>query len=172
DANPGACVRSVDELSAADVDPDVAEAREEDEVAGLELAPRHGDGIRVVVLRDGVVRQRDTHLGVRVRHETRAVEAARALAAEHVRDAEILLGDAHDAAVASTRDRRTGRTRAEADLRARDLRLRDSRGAGCRGLLRLLRSDHVLDLGADGAVEAPLGGKPALDLVALRRARR
>ena len=30
----------------------------------------------------------------------------------------------------------------------------------------------LLDLGADGAVETPLGGEPSLDLVALRRARR
>ena len=38
DADDGAGVRRVDELVVADVDPDVAEAGEEDEVAGLELA--------------------------------------------------------------------------------------------------------------------------------------
>src|SRR5207249_12273049 len=54
DAHHGARVRRVDEPPAADVDPDVAETREEDEVTGLELAPRHGYGIRVVPLRDRV----------------------------------------------------------------------------------------------------------------------
>ena len=40
DRHDGPGVRRVDELVVADVDPDVAEAGEEDEVAGLELRPR------------------------------------------------------------------------------------------------------------------------------------
>ena len=86
DPDDGAGVRRVDEVSTAHIDPDVAEPVEEDEVAGLELAPRHRDGIRVAPLRDGVVRQRDPDLGVRVHDETRAVEAAGARAAIDVRE--------------------------------------------------------------------------------------
>ena len=75
DPDDRAGVRRVDEAPAADVDPDVAEAVEEDEVAGLELAPRDRDRVGVVVLRHGVVRQRDAHLRIHVRDEPRAVEA-------------------------------------------------------------------------------------------------
>jgi hypothetical protein len=89
----------VDELPVADVDPDVAETREEDEVAGLELAPRDRDRPRVAPLSDGVVRQRDADLRVHVHHEAGTIEAARAGAAPHVRDAEILHRDPDDAAV-------------------------------------------------------------------------
>ena len=59
DLDDVACVRRVDELAAADVDPDVAEAVEEDEVARLELVARDGDA--VAVLGGRVVRQRDAH---------------------------------------------------------------------------------------------------------------
>ena len=41
---------------------------------------------------------------------------------------------------------------------------------GCT-LGRLLGGDHLRDLGADRAVEVPLGGEPPFDLVALRSAR-
>src|SRR4051812_6282101 len=87
DDRPG--VRRVDEPAAADVDPDVAEAVEEDEVAGR----WRGDRLRRVPLGDGVVRERDPELGVDVHHEAGAVEAARARAAVDVRDAEIAKGD-------------------------------------------------------------------------------
>src|SRR5262249_49798341 len=76
-------VRGVDELPAADVDPDVPEAVEEDEVAGLQLVARHG--YPVAVLRRRMVRQGDAHLGEDVHDEPGAVEAARGRPAPHVR---------------------------------------------------------------------------------------
>ena len=69
DPHDGAGVRRVDELVVADVDPDVAEAGEEDEVSGLKLRAGRVDGVRVVVLRHGVVRERDAELRVDVHHE-------------------------------------------------------------------------------------------------------
>ena len=60
DLDDGAGVRGVGELAAADVDPDVAEAVEEDEVTRLERARRDRD--RRVPLRDGVVRQGDAEV--------------------------------------------------------------------------------------------------------------
>src|SRR5204862_6433105 len=108
DPDGGAGVVRVDEVCPPYVDPYVAEPVEEDEVAGLELAPGHRDGIRVAPLRDGVVRQRNPDLGVRVHDETRAVEAAGARAAIDIRSAEVAHRDADDAAVADTRDRGAG----------------------------------------------------------------
>ena len=60
-------MRSVDELVVPDVDAHVAEPVEEDEVAGLEAAPRDGDAH--LILRHGVVRERDPELRVHVHHE-------------------------------------------------------------------------------------------------------
>ena len=173
DPDDGAGVRRVDELSVADVDPDVAEPVEEDEVAGLELAPRHRDGIRVAPLRDGVVRQRDADLGVGVHDEARAVEAAGARAALHVRGAEVAHRDARRRRCSGARDRAAcGSRRRSCTFGAATCARRDPRGTGGGLLGRPLRGDHLRDLGADGAVETPLGGEPPLDLVALRCARR
>ena len=79
DANVGAGMRRVDEVSASDVDPDVVEPVEEHEITGLKLVLRNRNGGRVVPLSDGVVRQRDAQLAEHDLHETRAVEAAKGL---------------------------------------------------------------------------------------------
>ena len=107
-------MRRVDELAAADVDADVAEAVEEDEVAGLEIAARHRHAH--VPLGARVVRKRDADLRVDVRHEAGAVEARRALTAPHVLRAEVAHGDPDDAAVLRRRsDRRAAGRRRDAD---------------------------------------------------------
>src|SRR5579884_3304653 len=73
DLDDVAGLRRVDELAAADVDADVAEAVEEDEVAGLELVARDGNAHRPLC--SGVVRQGDADLPVDVHDEAGAVEA-------------------------------------------------------------------------------------------------
>src|SRR5262249_22230190 len=79
-------VRGVDELAAADVDPDVAQAVEEHEIAGGELAGGDVDAGGPEVA--GVVRQAATAgLGVGPHHEAGAVESTGARAAPHVRNA-------------------------------------------------------------------------------------
>src|SRR5579862_2652229 len=77
----------VDHLPVAEIDPDVAEAVEEDEVAGLSRGL--GDRQRRVPLGDRVMRQRDAELRVDVHHEAGAVETARACSSPDVGDAEI-----------------------------------------------------------------------------------
>jgi len=69
DADERACMRRVDEVTVADVDPDVpgrlaraVGAGEEDEVARLEPVRRNPDGVGRVPLRRRVVRQRDAEL--------------------------------------------------------------------------------------------------------------
>src|SRR5712691_3504579 len=69
----------VDELAAADVDPDVARAGEEDQVARLELAHRHRHAHAVLDVR--AVRERDADLCEDVHHEAGAVEPAGSRAA-------------------------------------------------------------------------------------------
>src|SRR5205085_11771251 len=125
--------------------PDVPEAVEEDEVAGLELALRDGDAHAVL----GVarVRERDADLRVDVHREAGAVEAARARAAPDVRRAEVAHGDPDDAAVAGRgRDRSAlGRRSADAERvlsrsRRRRARLGRDPGASLRRELRLARA--------------------------------
>ena len=87
--------------------PDVAEAVEEDEVAGLELVAR--DRRAHAPLRAGVVRQRDADLRVHVHREAGAVEAARRRPAPAVRRAEVAHRDADDPAVAGRAARRPRR---------------------------------------------------------------
>ena len=70
DLHDVAGVRGVDEVPAADVDPDVTEPVEEDEVAGLEIA--HRDRHAGAVLRVARVRQRDAHLRVDVHRRARS----------------------------------------------------------------------------------------------------
>src|SRR4051794_39082774 len=98
DANVGAGMRGVDEVSASDVDPDVVEPVEEDEITGLKLVSRNRHGGRVVPLSDGVVRQRDAELAEHVLDETRAVETARSCPGPYVWDSEILQRHRDDAA--------------------------------------------------------------------------
>ena len=100
DANVGAGMRRVDEVSASDVDPDVVEPVEEDEITGLKLVLRNRHGGRVVPLSDGVVRQRDAELAEHVLDETRAVEAARSCPGPYVWDTEVLQRHRDHAAVA------------------------------------------------------------------------
>src|SRR5256714_1581798 len=100
DANVGAGMRRVHEVSASDVDPDVVEPVEEDEITGLQLVSRNRHGGRVVPLRNGVVRQRDAELAEHVLDETRAVEAARSRPGPYVWDSEILQRHRDHAAVA------------------------------------------------------------------------
>src|SRR6266508_4149890 len=76
DLDDVAGVRGVDHLTAADVDPHVAEPVEEDEVAGLELVARDRrphcvEGVRAM-------RQGHADLGEDVHDEAGAVESARA----------------------------------------------------------------------------------------------
>src|SRR3954454_9152447 len=98
DANVGAGMRCVDEVSASDVDPDVVEPVEEDEITGLKLVSRNRHGGRVVPLSDGVVWQRDAELAEHVLDETRAVEAARSCPGPYVWDSEVLQRHRDDAA--------------------------------------------------------------------------
>lgn len=67
-------MRSVDEPSAADVQPDVADAVEEHQVAGPERAAR--DLPAEAVVRVGAVRQVDAEVAEDVADESRAVESA------------------------------------------------------------------------------------------------
>ena len=85
DLHDVARVRRVDELPAADVEPDVAETVEEDEVTGLKVVARHRDAD--VPLRAGVVRKADADLAVDVGDEPGAVEPAGARSAPDVRRA-------------------------------------------------------------------------------------
>src|SRR6476646_262908 len=101
DANVGAGMRRVDEVSASDVDPDVVQPVEEDEITGLKLVLRNRHGGGVVPLSDGVVRQRDAELAEHVLDETRAVEAARSRPGPDVWDTEVLRRHRDDAAVAA-----------------------------------------------------------------------
>src|SRR5205085_8572733 len=89
DLDDVAGVRRVDEAVAADVDADMAEPVEEDEVAGLEIAPR--DRGTHPVLRVRAVRQRDADLREGVHHEAGTVEARRGRPAPPVRNAEVAL---------------------------------------------------------------------------------
>src|SRR5215831_9660969 len=66
-------MRGVDHGASAHVDPNVAEAGEEDQIAGSETAP--SDGPPVAPLRARVVRKRDAHVPVDPPREARAVEA-------------------------------------------------------------------------------------------------
>ena len=175
-------VRGVDEPASADVDPDVAEAVEEDEVAGC----RRRDRLGRIPLRDGVVRERDPELRVDVHHEAGAVEAARARAAPDVRDAEILERDRGRlrmaGAGASGRhidrrrrdDRRGGRGhRSRCFLRRlAGCELRSQarlRGGSCRPLLRRLLRLELRDRRVDGGEQAPLLSELGLDRALLRR---
>src|SRR5262245_9054372 len=85
----------VDEPAVADIDAVVAEAIEEDEVAGLEAVAR--DRCAQLVLGRGVVRQRHADPRVYVAHEARAIEVRRPLAAPAIRRAAVLQGDLHHA---------------------------------------------------------------------------
>src|SRR2546426_12576650 len=91
------CGRGLKDWPPADVDPDVAEAVEEDEVARLEISAR--DRHAHVPLGAGVMRQGDTDLAVDVRDEPGAVEAGWARPAPDVRRAEVAHGDPDDASV-------------------------------------------------------------------------
>src|SRR5262249_57279991 len=79
----------------ADVEPDVADAVEEQEITGLQRPA--GDPAPAVELRVRVVRERDAEVRVDVARKARAVEPARADTAPHVRDAEKPAGVPDDA---------------------------------------------------------------------------
>src|SRR5262249_61772191 len=79
----------------ADVEPDVADAVEEQEITGLQRPA--GDPAPAVELRVRVVRERDAEVRVDVARKARAVEPARADTAPHVRDAEKPAGGPADA---------------------------------------------------------------------------
>src|SRR4029453_5490668 len=101
DANVGAGMGRVHEVSASDVDPDVVEPVEEDEITGLKLVLRNRHGGRVVPLSDRVVRQRDAELPIHVLDEARAVEAAGSCPGPYVWDTEVLQRERDHAAVAA-----------------------------------------------------------------------
>src|ERR1700749_2633797 len=84
DARTG--VRRLDEATAADVHADVAEAVEEDEVAGPQALAR--DPLAEVEVRVRAVREGDPEVRVDEPDEAGAVEARRRAAAPDVRDAE------------------------------------------------------------------------------------
>src|SRR5258707_1235849 len=91
DRDPRTRVRGVDEAAAADIEADVADAVEEDEVAGLQRAARHAPA--EVELRVGAVGQLDAEVFVDEAHEARAIEAgARRAAAVAVGNAEQVPG--------------------------------------------------------------------------------
>src|SRR5918999_6098240 len=169
-------MRRVDELTPADVHAVVAEAVEEDEIAGLELAAV--DRRAVPVLRSGVVRQRDADLRVDVHDEPGAVEAARTRTAPDVRGAEVTHRDPDDAAVTRRRRadhrRRSTRDRAGAGSEHLDPCLR--RGDSCARfgsefrLARALRGPQAADLAANRREEIPPLRELALDRRLLRRA--
>src|SRR5207247_2335197 len=69
DLNGRSRVRSMNEAAVPDVEPDMAEPIEEDEVAGLERAPR--DPVAEVEVGVGAVRQLDSEALVDVTHEAR-----------------------------------------------------------------------------------------------------
>ena len=153
----------VHELAAADVDPDVVERVEEDQVSRLELIARHADS--ELVLRSGVVRERDPELRVDVGDEPGAIETLWALAAPEVGHAEVVQGDRrglrmsgrqHDRRRIGRRGRRVGDSvghgrrrvghhrrylrRGHGRRRRGDHRRRDGRGRRGRGRGRLRRS--------------------------------
>ena len=80
----------MDELPISCVDPHVAQAVEEDQIARLQLTAT--DVATLVVLGSRVVGQADARLGVGVHDQARAVEGARTGCAVHVRLAEFALG--------------------------------------------------------------------------------
>src|SRR3954452_25134957 len=97
DLDDVARVRRVDELSAADVDPHVPEAAEEDEVSRLQVAVR--DRRSIAVHGSSVVRQGNADLGVDVHDESGAVEAARPAGAPDIWLPELLHCEPDDPAV-------------------------------------------------------------------------
>src|SRR5581483_6493588 len=181
DLHDVAGVRRLDELAAADVQADVAEAVEEDDVAGRELVARDGDA--VVPHRVRRMRQRHADLRVRPHHEPRAVEPAGSRAAPHVRRVQLREGIRHDVAVRRRRrddgvrlrtdrgDADDGRRRAGV---ARLLQLLQAKLRLARHLqlARVLRGDEPVDLALQRAVEALLLPDLRLDLVLRRRALR
>ncbi len=170
-------VRRVDELAAADVDPDVAEPAEEDEVAGGQLFVR--DRRSHAVLGRSVMWEIDAHLRVDVARESRAVETGRgARAAPDVRDSEVLECDPHDLPVTRRRNVRVVDRNDDclvvrllsSGLR-RELRCLRAR-SGLRGECRLpslLLGSHLCDLALDGREQAILLGQLRLDRLLLRR---
>src|SRR5665647_3196055 len=96
-AHAVAGVRRLDDAAAAGVDGDVvavAGVAEEHEVAGPQVAERQRSALPLLI--GGAMPHLDADLRVAVHGESGAVEAARAGAAPHVRDAEIALRDGDD----------------------------------------------------------------------------
>jgi spermidine/putrescine transport system permease protein len=86
-------LRRVDETAAADVDADVAEAREEHQVAGPKRGPAHVPAhLPLGVARMG---KPDAELGVHPAGETRAIEAGRGGSSPRVRHAALAQGQLH-----------------------------------------------------------------------------
>jgi hypothetical protein len=98
DAHAFARLSRVDKLPVADVNPVVAKTVEEDEVPRLQVVLGYRSA--VLVLLDGIVRQRDTDPTVDVPDEARAVEAAWTRSAPPIRSADMFQGNLDDLAAA------------------------------------------------------------------------